>query len=205
MRLTNEPADPEKLSFIEAARRAQIIECAIDVIAELGFGQASLAQIAKRAGISTGVISYHFDGKDQLIRAVVRHVYETGGGFIRPRVDLQSGPRAALSTLIAASVGFSAAHPNHSRAIVNLFLAGRSEFVDRSFEQARRDGFRAILEAGQREGVFRRFDIRAMVATIIGSLNLVPQLLTDEPGIDLDAHGRELVEIFDRATRQDQA
>ena len=205
MRLKNEPADPEKLSFIEAARRAQIIECAIDVIAELGFGQASLAQIAKRAGISTGVISYHFAGKDQLIRAVARHVYQTGGAFIRPRVDLQSGPRAALGTLIAASVGFSAAHPNHSRAIANLVLAGHGGFVDRSMEQTRRDGFRAILEAGQREGVFRRFDIRAMVATIIGSLNTVPQLLTDEPGIDLEAHGRELVEIFDRATRQDQA
>jgi AcrR family transcriptional regulator len=203
MRSKNEPAEPEKLSFIEAARRAQIVECAIDVIAELGFGQASLAQIAKRAGISTGVISYHFAGKDQLIRAVARHVYETGGAFIRPRVDLQSGPRAALGTLIAASVGFSAAHPNHSRAIANLYLAGQSGLVDRSMEQARRDGFRTILEAGQRDGVFRGFDIRVMVATIIGALNMVPQLLTEEPGINLDAHGRELVEIFDRATRQD--
>jgi AcrR family transcriptional regulator len=203
MRLKNEPAEQEKLSFIEAARRAQIIECAIEIIAELGFGQASLAQIAKRAGISTGVISYHFDGKDQLIRAVARHVYQTGGAFIRPRVDLQSGPRAALGTLIAASVGFSAAHPNHSRAIAALVLAGHGGFVDPSMEQTRRDGFRAILEAGQREGVFRRFDIRAMVATIIGSLNSMPQLLTEEPGIDLAAYGRELVEIFDRATRQD--
>ena len=43
----------ERQSFIEIARRKQIIECAIDAIAELGFAQASLAQIAKRAGVST--------------------------------------------------------------------------------------------------------------------------------------------------------
>jgi AcrR family transcriptional regulator len=203
MRLKKEAADPEKLSFIEAARRAQIVECAIDTIAELGFGQASLAQIAKRAGISTGVISYHFDGKDELIRAVMRHVYETGGGFIRPRVDLASGPRAALASLIAASVGFIAAYPRHLRAVMNVILAGRSELFDRAMEEPRRAGFRTILEAGQREGVFRAFEPEIMVDTIIGTLNHVPQRLAAKPDLDLEAYGRELVALFDRATRQD--
>ena len=204
MHSKNEAAEPEKLSFIEAARRAQIVECAIDTIAELGFGQASLAQIAKRAGISTGVISYHFDGKDQLIRAVVRHVYATGGSFIRPRVDLQSGPRAALGSLIAASVGFIAAYPSHLRAVMNVILAGRSELFEPAMEEPRRAGFRAILEAGQREGVFRVFDPDIMVDAIIGALNHVPQRLAARPDLDLEAYGRELVALFDRATRRDE-
>ena len=54
-------------SFIEEARRAQIISSAIEVIAELGFARASLAQIARHAGISKGVISYHFAGGEVLI------------------------------------------------------------------------------------------------------------------------------------------
>lgn len=45
-------------TFIEAARRAQIVQCASDAIDELGFERASLAEIAKRAGISKSVISY---------------------------------------------------------------------------------------------------------------------------------------------------
>jgi len=203
MRSKIEATEPEKLSFIEAARRAQIVECAIDVIAGLGFGQASLAQIAKRAGISTGVISYHFDGKDELIRAVVRHVYETGGGFIRPRVDLQSGPRAALGSLIAASVGFIAAYPSHLQAMMNIILAGRSELFDPAMEEPRRAGFRAILQTGQRDGIFRAFDPDIMVDTIIGTLNHIPQRLAAEPELDLEAYSRELVELFDRATRRD--
>ena len=36
-----------------SARRAQIVTAAIDTIAELGYGNASLARIAKRAGISS--------------------------------------------------------------------------------------------------------------------------------------------------------
>ena len=51
------------MSFIEKARRTQIIECAIETIAEVGYAQASLGQIAKRAQISKGVISYHFANK----------------------------------------------------------------------------------------------------------------------------------------------
>jgi AcrR family transcriptional regulator len=53
-------------TFIEAARRAQIVTAAIETIAGLGYGQASLARIAERAGTSKGVISYHFPGKDDL-------------------------------------------------------------------------------------------------------------------------------------------
>jgi len=42
-----------------------------------------------------------------------------------------------------------------------------------------------------------------MVGTIIGALNTVPVQLAATPDIDLDAYGRELVELFDRATRSD--
>ena len=102
MRSNSQTSDQGRQSFIEAARRAQIIECAIDAIAELGFAQASLAQIAKRAGISTGVISYYFAGKDDLIREVAAHVYEVGRILIEPRVDQQPDARSALHAFIEA-------------------------------------------------------------------------------------------------------
>ena len=50
--------------FTEHARRAQIVGAAVETIADLGYGQASFAQIARRAGpSSTGLISYHFAHK----------------------------------------------------------------------------------------------------------------------------------------------
>ncbi|MGA9830159.1 MAG: TetR family transcriptional regulator, partial [Trebonia sp.] len=53
---TNPGGQRKARTFIETARRAQIMAAAIDTIAELGFGQASLARIAERAGTSKGVI-----------------------------------------------------------------------------------------------------------------------------------------------------
>ncbi|WEL93058.1 helix-turn-helix domain containing protein, partial [Tsukamurella tyrosinosolvens] len=73
MRPENEPSGQR--SFIEEARRRQIIAAAAEVLADEGYGRATLARIARQAGISKGVISYHFDGKDDLMRQVVIHLF----------------------------------------------------------------------------------------------------------------------------------
>jgi hypothetical protein len=67
MQMKNIDKEETKQSFIAEARRAQIIEAAIRTLDEIGYVQASLAQIAKRAGISTALISYHFSDKDDLM------------------------------------------------------------------------------------------------------------------------------------------
>jgi TetR/AcrR family transcriptional regulator, fatty acid metabolism regulator protein len=201
------PSSQSKPSFIETARRAQIIECAIDAIAELGFAQASLAQIAKRAGVSTGVILYYFAGKDELIREVGAHVFATGAALISPPVNAQTTARAALRVFIEASVAFFATHRNYARAVMNIVRAGRTADVAPAFDpavvQPRKTGFRSILEWGQRDGELRPFAVGVMVETIIEALDAIPPQLAADPGLDLDAYASELVELFDRATRAD--
>jgi TetR/AcrR family fatty acid metabolism transcriptional regulator len=206
MRSEIQTVDQPRRSFIEAARRAQIIECAIAAIAEMGFAQASLAQIAKRAGVSTGVISYYFAGKDDLIREVGAHVFATGEALIRPRVDGQETAAGALRDFIKASVAFIQSHPSYGRAILNITRAGRDDRdrprLDPSILQPRLDGFKSILAWGQQTGEFRAFSVPVMAVTIIEALDAVPQQLVEEPGLDLDAYAAELVELFDRATRK---
>ena len=208
MQSENKTTDQPKPSFIEIARRAQIIECAIDAIAELGFAQASLAQIAKRAGISTGVILYYFDGKDELIRAVSDHVYATGEGFVRRKAEQQETARQALlDTFIGATVDFIGAYPNYSHALMNIARSGRREpgerLIDPALNAALEAGLASILRWGKESGEFRPFSTPVMVASIIDSIDaILPQLVRD-PNLDLKAYARELVELFDRATRAD--
>jgi AcrR family transcriptional regulator len=49
--------------------RQELVAAAVDVFAEEGFHRASLDQIARRAGYSTGAIYWHFGGKDDLFMA----------------------------------------------------------------------------------------------------------------------------------------
>ena len=56
---------------LTAVRRQQIIEAAIDVIAEQGFQRTTIKQIAARAGIADGTIYNYFKNKDAILMAIM--------------------------------------------------------------------------------------------------------------------------------------
>jgi AcrR family transcriptional regulator len=59
------------------ARRAQIVGCAADVIAQAGYAQATMAEIARQAGVAKSVISYHFADKNELMQELIRTAVAT--------------------------------------------------------------------------------------------------------------------------------
>lgn len=59
-----------------AERRAQLIAAAQEVIAELGLSGTTTLAVARRAGLSVGLISHHFGGKDGLLAATLEHLAE---------------------------------------------------------------------------------------------------------------------------------
>lgn len=48
---------------MQPIRRQQLIDATLAAVNELGFAEASISQIAQRAGVSTGIISHYFQGK----------------------------------------------------------------------------------------------------------------------------------------------
>jgi AcrR family transcriptional regulator len=56
----------------ESIRRAQILKATAECVAELGIDGATLAKIAGRAGLSTGLLAYYFKDKRDLIHAMLQ-------------------------------------------------------------------------------------------------------------------------------------
>ena len=48
---------------MQPIRRQQLIDATLAAVNELGFAEASISQIAQRAGVSNGIISHYFKGK----------------------------------------------------------------------------------------------------------------------------------------------
>ena len=97
-------------SFIEQARREQIVDAAIDVLYESGFAAASLGAIAERIGVSKGVLSYHFAGKSELLREVVGHVLAEAAEYMTPRVAAATSYLEALRIYVTSNLDFIGAH-----------------------------------------------------------------------------------------------
>ncbi len=203
---TSSPPAGQQRSFIEEARRAQIVGCAIDVIAELGYARASLAQIAQRAGISKGVIGYHFAGKEELLAEVIREVLARGGDYMRQRVGGQSTGRETLRSYIESNLGFMSAYRNHVIAIAEIArnardVEGAARF-DPAVLEAATAGLAQLLIKYQQAGEFRAdFDARVMAGAIRAAIDAVPRALARDPALDVEHHARELATLFDLATR----
>ncbi len=189
------------MSVTEQARRAQIVAAAIDTIAAEGYARASFARIARAAGLSsTGLISYHFASKQDLMDEVVRTVLGEFGAFVTDRMNAESGPAGELRAFIAANIAFVKAHRTRLLAALAVAAAGRGEGTDPLLEADIR-GLAELLRAGQRTGEFRDFDVDVMAVAIRSVRDGVLNRLSVEPDLDLDTYTGELVTLFDLATK----
>ena len=197
----------KRTSFIETARRAQLINCAIETIATLGYAQASLAQIAKCAGISKSVITYYCASKEELIEQVVVAIYKEAAAAIGPLVTAEASPALQLHAYIRAHVAYISAHLTQMRAIMEIVRNVRTEEGKPRYGAPAAEPVRAALETllrnGQQAGEFRAFDERVMAVTIRSAIDALSPYLLAHPQVDAERYAQELVTLFDRATRNE--
>ncbi|TDC05855.1 TetR/AcrR family transcriptional regulator [Nonomuraea longispora] len=192
-------------SAINVTRRAQIIKAAIDTIADLGYDRASFARITERAGLSSPrLISYHFAGKDDLIKAIVQDVYQSGAAFILGRMEAEETAPGRLKAYLEANLEFLRDHPTEIAALTELGSHLRNPSGERSTTAEHQEpgvqGLAKLLRDGQRTGEFRDFDPRSMAVLIRGAIEAAASRVSGSHAIDMDSYTREIVSTFLAAT-----
>ncbi len=203
-----QPGTGPERTFIETARRAQIVAAAIDTIAEVGYARASLGLIAKRIGISRGLISYHFASKDELIAQVVADVVDQGKEFMWPPIFAASTGPGVLRAYIESGLAFVREHPNHKIALVEISRndvgadGERGQFGDPYNEAVQ--ALEALLAHFQAAGELRAdFDPRTMAIAIRAAIDAAGSRAGPDESLDLDAYAKEIAKLFELATRRD--
>jgi AcrR family transcriptional regulator len=200
------PGSAAERTFIETARRAQIVAAAIDTIAEVGYARASLGRIAERIGISRGLISYHFAGKDELIKEIGLEVREQGRAYMIPRILAHSTGPEQLRAYIESNLEFIREHRNLLIAIVEIgrhAVAGDRQRSSHTYniDEAVR-ALAQLLSDFQQAGQLRTdFDPRAMAIAIRAAIDAAPPRLTFDPQFDIDSYMKEIADAFELATR----
>jgi AcrR family transcriptional regulator len=191
----------EAPTFIEAARRAQIVRCTIDAVADLGYERASLAEIAKRAGVSKSVISYYFSGKDELIEQVVTDVYVRAGEFMWPRLAAETTAAATLRAFIMSNITFIAEHLQDVQTLIEIVNSARTkEGKPRFGIEGLEEPIQAIeqlLRWGQERGEFRSFDTKTVAVAIRMSIDALGPRMLAYPDLDPQKYGEQLASLFD--------
>ena len=72
---------PNQRDLAATEARTRILSAAADCIVRDGLAQVRMAGIAKAAGVSAGLLHYHFDTKEQLFADVLSYSHGVSGGL----------------------------------------------------------------------------------------------------------------------------
>ncbi|WP_068619766.1 TetR/AcrR family transcriptional regulator [Paenibacillus tuaregi] len=195
----------DKPSFITEARRRQIVDAAISTLDEIGYIHTSLAQIAKRAGISTALISYHFKDKQELMDYTLMMLLTDAAAHVIEQTKAASTARDKLHAYIQACMNYQGARPQYNTALIEIIFHARtpdnvpyyrlSDDEDDSLTSL----LHQILQEGQARGEFRQLNVIIVASAIRGAIDeyLFNKGLSDQ--IDSKSYCDELVTLFDKA------
>lgn len=180
----------------EATRR-RILDSAVDLFTELGYGETGLADVLARAGVSKGAFYYHFDSKEALAVAIIEDYRRRNAEAVLERVDL-SAPlldRMIVATFVSAAILDS----DKTARIGNLLLQGLgqvSSVACRVYSEWTAEFVAnlttAVQRIGPRDGVDPAEFAEAMWAAILGC-HLLSSALSDDPHARLSQAWRAML------------
>ncbi|MEU1283750.1 TetR/AcrR family transcriptional regulator [Kitasatospora sp. NPDC005856] len=179
------------------AQREAVLQSAVGLLAERGYGGCTMAAVADRAGIATGSLYQHFSGKAdlsvQLFRRVVTHEIDA----VNAAVALRDTPRQRIAAVVET---FAARALRAPRLAYALLVEPADAVVDEErlvFRRAFRDVIATEIAAAVASGELPEQDPVLTAAALVGAvgealagpLAAAPVAAGPEPGHSLDSDG----------------
>lgn len=141
-------------------RPAEITAAALDAFAENGYAATRVTDVAKRAGVSKGLLYLYFKTKEELFKAVIR-------SFVVPRIEalqssIETSELGATEFLRGPFLEFAQTLPQSpARVLIRLLISEGPKYPDLTrfyWENVASHGLaalRSLVAKGVREGEFR--------------------------------------------------
>jgi AcrR family transcriptional regulator len=89
------------------ATKKKLFDATIELIGERGFTATSVDEIVEHAGVAKGTVYYHFDGKAELVEALIADRFAPIAAAFRQAAAANSdNPRAAIEAIVRAELQF---------------------------------------------------------------------------------------------------
>ena len=111
---------------MEPLRRAALIDATIAEIGAAGSLDVTVARIARRAGVSSGLAHHYFGGKDDILLAAMRHILSRYGVEVGQRLRAADTPRARIVAIVEGSFAPSNFEGDTLGAWLNFYVLALS-------------------------------------------------------------------------------
>ncbi|MGY5388212.1 fatty acid metabolism transcriptional regulator FadR [Bacillus spizizenii] len=178
----------------------QIIDAAVEVIAENGYHQSQVSKIAKQAGVADGTIYLYFKNKEDILISLFK---EKMGQFIeRMEEDIKEKTTAKEKLALVISKHFSLLADDHNLAIVTQLELRQSNLELRQKINEILKGYLNILDSILMEGIQsgelkEGLDVRLSRQMIFGTIDeTVTTWVMNDQKYDLAALSDSVLELL---------
>jgi AcrR family transcriptional regulator len=171
--------------------RRQILDAAVALIAEIGWGEITTRKVAERAGVNNALIHYYFGSKDALLREAIRVAFTEE--FEGPITALIASPDIHLG-IDGFFDAVAALGPGSTDALLAIegLVQGLRDPESREWMtgmlSASRTTLAEIIRQGQEAGAVRAdLDPDGAALVLIGSLDALVLYRFNQPDLDLES------------------
>nr|WP_216618587.1 TetR/AcrR family transcriptional regulator [Corallococcus carmarthensis] len=160
--------------------RQALVDAAVALIAEEGFGALTLREVARRAGVTHAAPYRHFADKEALLEAVAHEGFRAMAREMRERMAPETGPLERLYAAGVAYVMFAVRHPPHFRV---MFGPHFTRPISAPPEPEGEEGAFSLLvntiKAGQAAGLLRAGESQPLTLTAWSLVHGLASLIVD--------------------------
>ena len=153
-----------------ALAQRRLLDAAVAVFLERGYAESSLEEVARRAGVSKGLVYHHFGSKERLLLAL----HEECDQRLKQRVLAADVGGPVPANLMRGMKAFVRAIADMPSARLTLLetpaVPGLREHVERD-QEAWTDSIAAELQRGVRRGEIAPLDTNMAARALLGALH----------------------------------
>ena len=178
----------------------RILAAAVEVIAEHGFFNARVSEMAERAGVADGTIYLYFKSKDEILMAAISNAFDAFLDLAQAELAATDEPGEQLRRLALLHLTSLGSDRNLATVFQTELRQSARFLAQFSQHELKRyfDLIRAVVRSGQRQGTFRPELPEKIVANcFFGALDeMVTSWLLSEHEYSLAGAADAVVEVL---------
>ena len=174
-------------------RRGQIVAVARKIVADEGLEALTIGSLEARLAFSRGVITYHFQNKDDIVHAVLESAIEEINAGIDSHIGANLSSEEKLRTMLKMYVRGFLEHVEATRILLSFWgrisSDKRARKANANLYAAYRKGMAQLVESGKSAGEFAAdVHVDAVAAALVGVIvGIAMQSYFEKGAIDADA------------------
>ncbi|TAL38041.1 MAG: TetR family transcriptional regulator [Spirochaetes bacterium] len=200
---------PRRSQDILEKRKKQITSATYKVVSKKGYYNFTIRDIAREAGLSTGLVHYYFKDKDELLFTLLKMMNNNLREILVKELSTAKDPREKLKIFMDQAFRLLQREKEYFHVLIDFWTQinhnDRIRKANTKLYESYRVEIASILNEGIQLGIFPEMDVHYASAIIISVVQgMIIQYVLDQNSFNYDEYSeRAKAHILDMVSRKE--